>query len=45
MSIFELVTAKNIAQFWLEKNLNKQPLLGETLFPNVKEIGVKLEWI
>ena len=45
MSIFELVTAKNIAQFWLEKNLNQQPLLGETLFPNVKEIGVKLEWI
>ena len=36
MSIFELVTAKNIAQFWLEKNLNQQPLLGETLFPNVK---------
>lgn len=45
MNIFELVTAKNIAQFWLEKNLNTQPLLGETLFPNVKEIGVKLEWI
>lgn len=45
MSIFDLVTAKNIAQFWLEKNVNQQPLLGETLFPNVKEISVKLEWI
>ena len=45
MSIFDLVSAKNIAEFWLEKNLNQQPLLGETLFPNVKEIGVKLEWI
>ena len=45
MNIFDLVTAKNIAQFWLEKNLNQQPLLGETLFPNVKEMGVKLEWI
>lgn len=45
MSIFELVSAKNIAEFWLEKNLNQQPLLGETLFPSTKEIGVKLEWI
>ena len=45
MSIFDLVSAKNIAEFWLEKNLNQQPLLGETLFPAVKEIGVKLEWI
>lgn len=44
-SIFDLVTAKNIAEFWLEKNLNQQPSLGETLFPSQKEIGVKLEWI
>ena len=43
--IFDLVSAKNIAQFWLEKNLNAQPLLGETLFPNQKEIGVRLDWI
>lgn len=43
--IFDLVSAKNIAQFWLEKNLNAQPLLGETLFPNTKEIGVRLDWI
>ena len=44
-SIFDLVTAKNIAEFWLEMNLNQQPSLGETLFPSQKEIGVKLEWI
>ena len=43
--IFDLVSAKNIAQFWLEKNLNAQPLLGETLFPKQKEIGVRLDWI
>ena len=43
--IFDLVSAKNIAQFWLEKNVNAQPLLGETLFPNTKEIGVRLDWI
>lgn len=45
MSIFDLVTAKNIAEYWIEKNVNEQPLLGETLFPAVREIGIKLEWI
>lgn len=45
MNIFDLVSAKNIAQYWIEKNVNTQPLLGETLFPYQKEIGVKLEWI
>jgi hypothetical protein len=45
MSIFDLVTAKNVAEYWIEKNVNEQPLLGETLFPAVKEIGIKLEWI
>lgn len=43
--IFDLVSAANIAQYWIEKNVNEQPLLGETLFPFQKEIGVKLEWI
>ena len=45
MNIYELVTSENIKQYWLEKNQNKQPLIGETLFPYVREIGVKLEWI
>lgn len=45
MSIFDLVTAKNVAEYWIEKNVNAQPLLGETLFPTVKETGIKLEWI
>ena len=30
--IFNLVSAANIAQYWIEKNVNEQPLLGETLF-------------
>lgn len=45
MTIFELITSTNVAEYWIEKNVNEQPVLGETLFPNVKEIGVKLEWI
>lgn len=45
MNIFDLVSAKNIAQYWIEKNVNAQPLLGETLFPYQKEIGIQLDWI
>lgn len=45
MNIFDLVSAKNIAQYWIEKNVNEQPLLGETLFPYQKEIGIQLDWI
>lgn len=45
MNIYELVTSENIKQYWLERNQNTQPLIGETLFPYVREIGVKLEWI
>ena len=44
-SIFDLATAKNIVEYFLEKNVNTQPLLGETLFPNVKEIGIHVEWL
>jgi len=45
MNIFDLVTASNVVAFWIEKNVNKQPLLGETLFPYRREIGIKLDWI
>lgn len=44
-SIYDLVTAQNIAAYWEEKNQNTQPLLGETLFPKKKRLGTKLEWI
>ena len=44
-SIFDLITAANVVEYWLEKNVNEQPMLGETLFPSQKEIGIKLDWI
>lgn len=44
-SVFDLVTAANVVAYWLEKNVNEQPMLGETLFPAKKEIGIKLDWI
>ncbi len=45
MSIFDLVTSANVVAYWLERNVNEQPLLGETLFPYQREIGIKLDWI
>lgn len=44
-SLFDLVTAQNVVTYFIEKNVNQQPTLGETLFPYKKEIGIKLDWI
>lgn len=44
-SIFDLVTSANVVAYWIEKNVNEQPMLGETLFPVQREIGIKLDWI
>lgn len=44
-TLYDLVTAQNIAAYWEEKNQNEQPLLGETLFPKKKRLGTKLDWI
>lgn len=44
-TIYDLVTAGDIATYWTEKNQNVQPLLGETLFPTKTQLGTKLEWI
>lgn len=45
MTIFDLVTSQNVVAYYLEQNVNQQPLLGETLFPYQREIGIKLDWI
>lgn len=45
MNLFEFLSTDNMVGYWLEKNVNAQPLLGETLFPNRKQIGIKLDWI
>ena len=44
-SIFDLVTSANLVAYWIEKNVNEQPMLGETLFPYQREVGIKLDWI
>ena len=44
-SLFDLVTAKNVVEYFIETNVNEQPTLGETLFPYKRDIGIKLDWI
>lgn len=43
--LYEFLSSDNMVAYWLEKNVNAQPLLGETLFPNRKQIGIQLDWI
>jgi hypothetical protein len=43
--IFDFIKTKNMIEYWINKNINKKPYLGEALFPSVKEIGVRLDWL
>lgn len=44
-NLYDFVVATDIIQYWVDTNVNRVPPIGETLFPAVKEIGTKLEWI
>ena len=44
-TIYELVTAENVTSYWKTLNENKQPYLGETLFPVQTQLGTELKWI
>lgn len=44
-NLFQFLSSTNMVAYWLEKHVNDQPLLGETLFPIQKEISIKMEWI
>lgn len=43
--IFDLVTAKNIATYYMTITSNNIPYLGATLFPPKKQMGLNLAWI
>lgn len=45
MNLYELLTANDVVEYWINKELNRVPLVGETLFPLTKEIGTELSWI
>lgn len=44
-TIFDLVTAPELTSYWTELNQDRQPYLGETLFPNQKKLGLDLKWL
>lgn len=44
-TIFDLVTSANTVAYYDENARNRQPYLGEALFPNKKQLGLKLDWI
>lgn len=44
-NIFDLVKAPNVATYWVEKVQEMQPYLGEELFPDKKQLGMKLTWL
>ena len=43
--IFDLVTAKSIATYYMTITSNNIPYLGATLFPPKKQMGLNLAWI
>lgn len=44
-TIFDLVNAKNIAEYYENNPSNNIPYLGTTLFPPKKQLGLDLSWI
>ena len=44
-SIFDMVNSRALSAYYEEIESNRIPLLGETLFPSRKKMGLKLEWI
>lgn len=45
MTIFDLMTAHELAAYWDLKTKDRAPYLGEELFPNDKKLGLDLKWI
>lgn len=45
MSIFDLITAPELTTYWEEMSQNREPYIGEELFPNRQKLGLDLSWI
>lgn len=44
-TIFDIVTAADIVAYWENMTQDRQPYVGETLFPAEQKLGLNLEWI
>lgn len=45
MDVFDLITNSELAAYWNQQLEDREPFLGETLFPNRKQRGLTLSWI
>jgi hypothetical protein len=45
MNIFDLVNATNIAAYWETIAQQEAPYFGETIFPNVRQVGMTMDWL
>lgn len=45
MNIYELVVSNEITAYWETLSQDRQPYLGEELFPDRKKLGLNLKWI
>jgi hypothetical protein len=44
-TIYQMVTAPELAVYWNENLQNRAPFVGEQLFPSVQQLGLSLSWI
>lgn len=45
MTIYDLVTSKEISTYWNGVRQNRGPYLGQALFPHKKKLGLDISWI
>lgn len=45
MTIFDYLTSVELAAYWTELTQDKEPYVGEELFPDDKKRGISLKWI
>ena len=45
MTIYDLITSKEIASYWEILAQDREPFMGEELFPNDKKLGLELKWL
>lgn len=45
VTIFDIVTADDIVAYWENMPQDREPYVGETLFPADQKLGLDLEWI
>lgn len=45
MSIYDLIISEEIVAYWELLTKDRQPYIGEELFPNDKKLGLDLKWL